>query len=406
MCVAFIALVRTTSANAPIKLLVAFNRDEDYARPTKACAVWPSEGDDEAYEIFGARDELGGGTWFAMCRKTGRWGLVTNAANGTTTTTTTTTNGGTTKSPKKTVSAYVTRGMLVTDYLKSPEIDSGKYAMEVFAKRMRFDGFNLVVGDASRGTAHYVGNRGSANAETPMELRAGRVYGLANDVLDAPWPKVVRGKAKLEEILRAYSRYSADALPTRALEEQVLRDVLHAPLDARPLAIDAAERLSYSSSDGDAPAPSAAARELWRHQQSFVAGGRRRESHVDCDDDVDASIDIDVDEDDEEDEEFVVEQIEACESERSFVRPGELPGRPNCGTRTSQVVLVSADGRCSWCEHHFVPVLPDRRRARRPAAVARASAAAPDAFLVAALERASHAFVIPAVAPRPRTPIA
>ena len=225
-------------------------------------------------------------------------------------------------------------------------------------------------------------------------------------MLDAPWPKVVRGKAKLEEILRAFSRYSADALPTRALEEQVLRDVLHAPLDARPLAMDAAERLSYSSSDGDAPAPSAAARELWRHQQSFVAGGRRRESHVDCDDDVDASIDIDVDEDDEEDEEFVVEQIEACESERSFVRPGELPGRPNCGTRTSQVVLVSADGRCSWCEHHFVPVLPDRRRARRPAAVARASAAAPDAFLVAALERASHAFVIPAVAPRPRTPIA
>ncbi len=399
MCVAFIALVRTTSANAPIKLLVAFNRDEDYARPTKACAVWPSESEreDEAYEIFGARDELGGGTWFAMCRKTGRWGLVTNAANGTTTTTTTTTNGGTTKSPKKTTSSYVTRGVLVTDYLKSPEIDSGKYAMEVFAKRMRFDGFNLVVGDASRGTAHYVGNRGSANAETPMELRAGRVYGLANDVLDAPWPKVVRGKAKLEEILRAFSRYSADALPTRALEEQVLRDVLHAPLDARPLVMDAAERLSYSSSDGEAPATSAAARELWRR--------RRRDSTVDCDDDADASIDVDVDEDDEEDEEFVVEQIEACESERSFVRPGELPGRPNCGTRTSQVVLISADGRCSWCEHHFVPVLPDRRRARRPAAAARASAA-PDAFLVAALERASHAFIIPAVAPRASTPIA
>ena len=152
--------------------------------------------------------------------------------------------------------------------------------MEVFAKRMRFDGFNLVVGDASRGTAHYVGNRGSANAETPMELRM--LVGCM-DWRTMCWTRrgqrLCAARRSSRRFCERFRGYSADALPTRALEEQVLRDVLHAPLDARPLAMDAAERLSYSSSDGDAPAPSAAARELWRHQQSFVAGGRRRDSH-------------------------------------------------------------------------------------------------------------------------------
>lgn len=208
--------------------------------------------------------------------------------------------------------------------------------MEVFAKRFNYDGFNLVVGDASNpGIAHYVGNRGLANQNTPMRLVPGKVYGLANDILDAPWPKVVRGKAKLEEILSELSGLTE----RRAVEERVLRDVLHAPLDAalKPTA-------NTLNTDG----------------RAGVRVSSPNQTITDRDWNGDP-IDVDVSDDDEEDQEFTVEQIEPHESDCSFVRPGELPGRPNCGTRTSQVIVVSADGRCTWREHHFSPKKVSRR---------------------------------------------
>ena len=96
MCVAFIAL----SERSPVKLLVAFNRDEDYARPTRAARVWDDgelelanghhddDGDDcdgdggataRSVRIVGCRDEKCGGTWLALCASTGKWALLTNA---------------------------------------------------------------------------------------------------------------------------------------------------------------------------------------------------------------------------------------------------------------------------------------------------------------------------------------
>ena len=92
MCVAFIAL----SERSPVKLLVAFNRDEDYARPTRAARVWDDgelelanghHDDDDcdggatarSVRIVGCRDEKCGGTWLALCASTGKWALLTNA---------------------------------------------------------------------------------------------------------------------------------------------------------------------------------------------------------------------------------------------------------------------------------------------------------------------------------------
>ena len=109
-----------------------------------------------------------------------------------------------------------------------------KYAAEVFAERFRYDGFNLIVGDARTTHAHWVGNQREASCRTPLRLEPGRVYGLANEVLDSPWPKVTRGKANMEAIMRDFSTYGVDELPALALEERVLREVLHAPLDAAP----------------------------------------------------------------------------------------------------------------------------------------------------------------------------
>jgi uncharacterized protein with NRDE domain len=326
MCVAFIALASAASASA-VRVLVAFNRDEDYGRPTKSLHEWePLEDGDERNPsattttvkriVVGGRDTKCGGTWMAQCRRTGRWALLTNSASGV---------SNEERGGKGTVSESVrTRGELVTGYLTG-DLDGKAYAMEVFARRFNYDGFNLVVGDARGENVYYVGNRGRANVDSPSRLAQGKVYGLANEVLDSPWPKVLNGKAKMEEIMAEYSRFGVDDdLPTFSLQEAVLRDVLHAPYDA-----EKGQRTLNKNKKGEK-------------------------------DETNNDLDVQVDEDDEEAPEVVVEQIEPHESFVSFVRPGEIPGRPNTGTRSSQVFIISANGRCSWRELNFSPI-PDGR---------------------------------------------
>ena len=64
-----------------------------------------------------------------------------------------------------------------------------KYAAEVFAERFRYDGFNLIVGDARTTHAHWVGNRGDRRCANAAAIGTGRVHGLANEVLDSPGRK-------------------------------------------------------------------------------------------------------------------------------------------------------------------------------------------------------------------------
>ena len=288
------------------------------------------------------------------------------------------------------------RGALVTNYLRDPMTSGEKYAAEVFAERFKYDGFNLIVGDARTTHAHWVGNRGEANARTPLRLEPGRVYGLANEVLDSPWPKVTRGKANMEAIMRDFSTYGVDELPALALEERVLREVLHAPLDAAPPR--RARRPATPPREETSRDPTRTV----RFEQS-IAHASLNDAHDD--------FEVDIDEDDEETVELVVEQVEAHESECSFVLPGELPGRPNCGTRTSQVILISTDGRCRWREHHFRPSTSNRGH-RRPSvsstsasasAGSRAPAPLPDVVLTD--PAVVHAFRVPTRV-RESTPIA
>tara|TARA_B100000683_G_scaffold90046_2_gene89134 strand:- start:5993 stop:7204 length:1212 start_codon:yes stop_codon:yes gene_type:complete len=393
MCVAFIAL----SERTPVKLLVAFNRDEDYARPTRAARAWDDgelaidaedDDDDDAREwagdrasrsvrIVGCRDEKCGGTWLALCASTGKWALLTNAYGNA---------NGKAEAEARARGNAPSRGALVTNYLRDPMMSGEKYAAEVFAERFRYDGFNLIVGDARTTHAHWVGNRGEANARTPLRLEPGRVYGLANEVLDSPWPKVTRGKANMEAIMRDFSTYGVDELPALALEERVLREVLHAPLDAAPPR--RARRPATPPREETSRGPTRTV----RFEQSIA--------HASLNDAYD-DFEVDIDEDDEETVELVVEQVEAHESECSFVLPGELPGRPNCGTRTSQVILISTDGRCRWREHHFRPSTSNRGH-RRPSvsstsasasAGSRAPAPLPDVVLTD--PAVVHAFRVP-----------
>jgi len=175
---------------ADLPLVVAANRDEWRDRPAQAAHWWR-----DPPGIFAGRDLRAGGTWMGVTRG-GRFAAVTNF-----------------RDPSERRTTARSRGSLVTEYL----LDGGPPAAwldAVAARAGEYNGFNLVVGDAS--SLWYFGSRqGEARPIEPG------VHGLSNHVLDEPWPKVVRARRAMEAALR-------DEDPAPALFE-MLADRLGAP---------------------------------------------------------------------------------------------------------------------------------------------------------------------------------
>ena len=68
MCVIYFAFNKHNDHT----LVLLANRDESYARPTRAAGYW-----EDFPTIYGGRDLQGGGTWLGVTN-TGRFGAVTN----------------------------------------------------------------------------------------------------------------------------------------------------------------------------------------------------------------------------------------------------------------------------------------------------------------------------------------
>ena len=167
MCLAVLALHQV----AGLPVLMAANRDEFHARPTAAAARW--EGDGPA--IYAGRDLLAGGSWMGV-NEAGRYAVVTNF-----------------RDPFTQLANAPSRGALVEAYLRSTDSPS-EYLMAVARDGHRYNGFNLIVGNARE--AWYYGNRGAA----PHRLAPG-VYALSNHLLDTPWPKLARVKAAFTQVI-------------------------------------------------------------------------------------------------------------------------------------------------------------------------------------------------------------
>lgn len=152
-------------------LIVAANRDEFHARPTREAHWWPDQPD-----IVGGRDLQAAGTWLALHRD-GRFAAVTNYRD------------AVPPSPKKR-----SRGHLVTDFLLGSNeplaylnsIDGSAYA-----------GFNLLLSDGE--TLAWHSNR--ANIGESARILPPGIYGLSNALLDSPWHKVERSKAIMKQLL-------------------------------------------------------------------------------------------------------------------------------------------------------------------------------------------------------------
>jgi uncharacterized protein with NRDE domain len=153
-------------------LLVAANRDEFHARPTAVSDFW-----EEHPELLAGKDLEQGGTWMGVTRS-GRFAAITNY-----------------RDPAQTVAAPRSRGELPLNYLTGPD-DPQTYLDTLASQARSYAGFNLLVGD--RDTLWYFSN---SDTRDPLCLPPG-VYGLSNASLDTPWPKVERGKAQLQQLLR------------------------------------------------------------------------------------------------------------------------------------------------------------------------------------------------------------
>ena len=151
------------------RLVFAANRDEVYDRPTCSLAFWRDHP-----TILAGRDLQGHGTWLGITR-TGRLAAVTNY-----------------RDPGRQKETAVSRGLLVRDFLldtRSPE----QYLNRISRIKDRYNGFNLLLGD--RTELYYYSNRGDG-----MRRISAGLYGISNRLLDTPWPKVQKGKAKLHSV--------------------------------------------------------------------------------------------------------------------------------------------------------------------------------------------------------------
>ncbi|RHW31201.1 NRDE family protein [Neobacillus notoginsengisoli] len=159
-------------AHPKYRLIVAANRDENYARPTAPADFWPDEPD-----ILAGRDLEKMGTWMGITTG-GRFAALTNY-----------------RDPEQMkASGKLSRGELVADYLKGKTSPTA-FMASAKASRERYPGYNLLAGD-QWGLFYYSNIEGIIR-----EIEPG-IHGLSNHLLNTPWPKVEHGKRGLQELLQ------------------------------------------------------------------------------------------------------------------------------------------------------------------------------------------------------------
>lgn len=162
-----------------VPVIAAANRDEFYDRPAAPAGPWPGQPN-----VIAGRDLQGGGSWMGVTLDGAngpRFAALTNI-----------------RSPDERRADAPSRGALVADFLRG-EMDAAAYLAALAARPDRYNGYNLVLGDGD--TLYWYSNRGQHDPRNGQPLERGRIYGMSNGLLDAPWPKVLRTKAQFASLL-------------------------------------------------------------------------------------------------------------------------------------------------------------------------------------------------------------
>ncbi|HEV2229934.1 MAG TPA: NRDE family protein [Steroidobacteraceae bacterium] len=212
-------LVLAWAAHPRYRLVVAANRDEYHERPAAPLGRWP-----EPPGILAGRDLRAAGTWLGIDAAR-RFGVVTNF-----------------RELQRPRAQAPSRGGLIPQYLAGAH-GARQFFARLEASGPEYSGFNLLLGDGD--SLWYGSNRATPFAR---ELRPG-VYGLSNELLDTPWPKLLRVKARFRQWLaqtdataaglfalladRTQSAPGDTALPTGGLPREWER-ILSAPFVVHP----------------------------------------------------------------------------------------------------------------------------------------------------------------------------
>jgi uncharacterized protein with NRDE domain len=148
-------------------LVIAANRDEFFARPTRGAHWW-----DDAPGVLGGRDLRAGGSWMAMTTG-GRFAMVTNVR-------------GFPEPPDA-----PSRGALVADFVRGVAAPL-EFAGQV--ERGRYAGFHLVCGEVGGVVAH-VASDAAARALEPG------IFAVSNAPAAIDWPKVVLAREAMARAL-------------------------------------------------------------------------------------------------------------------------------------------------------------------------------------------------------------
>lgn len=154
---------------------MATNRDEFHERPTARAQFWSDYPD-----LLAGRDLVQMGTWLGIT-KTGRFAALTNY------------RGQRHNKKRQVPSEYKSRGTLVTDFLNGLESPLA-YLKRIAPTSHLYQGFNLLVGDVSN--LYYFSQKNQTTLEVPPGI-----HGLSNNDFNVPWPKVEKGKCRLQEII-------------------------------------------------------------------------------------------------------------------------------------------------------------------------------------------------------------
>lgn len=176
MCL--IAVAHNASPRWP--LVVAANRDEFYARPTRPAHVWEDDP-----RVVGGRDLRAGGSWLAA-RRGGRFAALANIRGA----------GRAEGGPS--------RGGLVADFVR------GDMAPLAYARAIRaadYAGFHLIAGDAD---VVYCSNA------LPEPVRVEGVFAISNAPPGTRWPKVDLARDFLTSAIETHQ--SADDLAADLLQ--------------------------------------------------------------------------------------------------------------------------------------------------------------------------------------------
>ncbi|MGK0398478.1 MAG: hypothetical protein ACJA0I_000770 [Gammaproteobacteria bacterium] len=152
-------------------LIVISNRDEFYARPTRAAHWW-----EDSSNTFGGRDLEAQGTWMGVSKQ-GRFAAVTNV-----------------REPGRKQLSQRSRGDLTREFLTGSE-SIQQFLARIASQQDDYAGFNLLIGDSSQLWSY-------SNRQPGIRKLTPGFYGVSNGFFDEAWPKLTSGKIALEQALR------------------------------------------------------------------------------------------------------------------------------------------------------------------------------------------------------------